>query len=117
MLDVGVDIVEIERIRHLIDTQPAFATRVFTDEEIAYCRTHKHYAEHFAVRFAAKEAVIKALGRTDIPLTAISIAHHASGKPKIVMSDAWKQYEPHLSVSLSHCDNYAIAQVVFCKFA
>ena len=61
-MDIGVDIVEIDRIARSVKN-PRFLKRVFTASEVAYCRARKNSAQHFAVRFAAKEAVWKAVGQ------------------------------------------------------
>ncbi|MFH1714728.1 MAG: holo-ACP synthase [Elusimicrobiota bacterium] len=114
-IEVGVDIIEVERIKDLIDKNDSFSSRVFNDDEINYCNKHKRYAEHFAVRFAAKEAVIKALGKRDIPFKDITISHEDSGRPVVCLTNSWKKYESYLSVSLSHCEKYAVAYVVYCK--
>jgi holo-[acyl-carrier protein] synthase len=114
-IEVGTDIVDISRIKKIIDKNEGFLERVFNNEEIKYCRTHKNYAEHFAVRFAAKEAVIKALDKKEIPLKNISIIHKKSGKPLIKLDGKWKKLEKFLSVSLSHCDKYAVAFVTYMR--
>ena len=59
---VGVDLIEIERVRRALDKRPRFAERVFTEAERAYCFSRANPAQHFAARFAGKEAVGKALG-------------------------------------------------------
>src|SRR5206468_9802630 len=59
---VGVDLIEIERIRAALERYPGFRRRCFTDAEIAYCESKPNPAQHYAGRFAAKEAVGKALG-------------------------------------------------------
>jgi holo-[acyl-carrier protein] synthase len=59
---VGVDLIEIERIRRALDRYPRFRERCFTDEERAYCESRRNPAESYAGRFAGKEAVGKALG-------------------------------------------------------
>ena len=59
---IGVDIVEIDRIERILERTPSFARRVFTEEEISYCERTRRPAEHYAGRFAAREAVLKALG-------------------------------------------------------
>ena len=59
---VGVDLIEIERIRRALDRHPGFRQRVFTEAEIAYCESRPNPAQHYAARFAGKEAVGKALG-------------------------------------------------------
>jgi holo-[acyl-carrier protein] synthase len=59
---VGVDLIEIERIRRALDRYPGFRERCFTDAEQAYCESRRNPAESYAGRFAGKEAVGKALG-------------------------------------------------------
>ena len=68
-MEIGLDIVEVPRIRRIIRRTPGFLERVFTAEEIAYCRGHKDPWPHYAVRFAAKEAVWKALGQAGALVT------------------------------------------------
>jgi len=59
---VGVDLIEIERIRSALDRYPSFRERCFTDAERAYCDSRPNPAQHYAARFAGKEAVGKAIG-------------------------------------------------------
>src|SRR3954468_12244805 len=59
---VGIDLIEIERVRRALEKRPRFAERVFTEAERAYCLSPRNPAQHFAARFAGKEAVGKALG-------------------------------------------------------
>ena len=59
---IGVDIVEISRMKSILEKTPAFARRVFTDEERSYCDASSRPAAHYASRFASREAVLKALG-------------------------------------------------------
>src|SRR5579885_1140731 len=80
-MDIGLDIVEIDRIRGLARRSPRFLSRVFSAEEIAYCRGKRLQWQHFAVRFAAKEAVWKALGREGLGLKDISVSRDERGKP------------------------------------
>ena len=61
-MTVGVDLIEIERIRRALDRYPSFRERCFTDAEQAYCESRPNPAQHYAARFAGKEAVGKALG-------------------------------------------------------
>ncbi len=58
---IGVDIVEISRMKSILEKTPAFARRVFTDEERSYCDASSRPAAHYASRFASREAVLKAL--------------------------------------------------------
>ncbi len=105
-MELGVDLVEISRIRALAKKNPKFLTRVFSSAEIAYCRAKKDPWPHFAVRFAAKEAVYKALGRAEIPLTAISVDRPASGRPVVRLSGRPAR---KLKLSLSHGREHAVA--------
>jgi holo-[acyl-carrier protein] synthase len=61
-MTVGVDLIEIERIRHALARYPSFRERCFTEVERAYCDSRPNPAQHYAARFAAKEAVGKAIG-------------------------------------------------------
>ena len=61
-MQVGIDLIEIERVRDALERYPRFAERVFTEEERRYCFSRPNPAQHFAARFAGKEAVGKALG-------------------------------------------------------
>jgi holo-[acyl-carrier protein] synthase len=103
---LGTDIVEIARIRRLAKTSPRFLKRVFTGSEIAYCRAKKDPWQHYAVRFAAKEAVWKALGRSDLVLTDISVSRDNKGKPGVLIKGRKAR---GLCLSLSHSDYYAMA--------
>jgi holo-[acyl-carrier protein] synthase len=61
-MNVGVDVIEIERVRRALERYPSFRERCFTDEERHYCDSRPNPAQHYAARFAGKEAVGKALG-------------------------------------------------------
>ncbi|MBI5209555.1 MAG: holo-ACP synthase [Elusimicrobia bacterium] len=97
---------EIARVRRVARKAPRFLTRVYTEEEIAYCRTQARPWQHFAVRFAAKEAVWKALGRMDLTLRDISVSRTPRGKPGVLIKG---RKAPGIKLSLSHCDDYAAA--------
>jgi holo-[acyl-carrier protein] synthase len=64
MIGVGIDLLEIGRMKEALERRPRLAERVFTDDERAYAERHKNAAQHFAARFCAKESVAKALGLT-----------------------------------------------------
>jgi holo-[acyl-carrier protein] synthase len=108
-MEVGVDLVEISRVRGLARRNPRFLKRVFSDDEIAYCRAKKNPWPHFAVRFAAKEAVYKTLGKAEIPLTAISVSRDAAGRPTVFISG---KLAKRLKLSLSHGREHAVAFAV-----
>lgn len=115
----GVDIVEIGRIRNSIEKLgESFLSRVFTELEIEYCEGKKAVKYmSYAARFAAKEAVSKALGTGisgGIGLKDIEVVNDENGKPFIHLHQRAKQkFEDiqgkELSISLSHCENYAVA--------
>lgn len=111
-IQTGVDIVEIERIRKVIRGNGRFLTRVFTPEEIRYCAGRKASWQHYAVRFAAKEAVWKALGVRGLSHRDIGIKHAPDGKPEVVLPKKFSKISNKLSISLSHSDHYAVAVAV-----
>ncbi len=115
IVGVGVDIVEIERIKRLTQSN-RFFNRVFTAGEMALFEECHFRLETIAGRFAAKEAVLKSLGLGifDIPLTDIGILKEQEGKPVVLLSGAAQQYAQMLNVdrvhiSISHDGSYAIA--------
>ncbi|HEX3030098.1 MAG TPA: holo-ACP synthase [Clostridia bacterium] len=118
----GVDIVEINRIKRAFDNPgTAFRDRVFTINEIDYCESKKAVKfQSYAARFAAKEAVAKAFGTglgSSMGLKDVEVLNNESGKPYIVLSGGAKElYDKmkaaNMDISLSHCDNYAVAYVI-----
>lgn len=115
---IGVDIAEVERMRDMIDRHGnRFLNRVFTTREIEYCRPRVTYAQGFAARFAAKEAVFKAAGTGLIQgmrWRDVEVVNNARGRPGIQLSGATaKMLEGrNIHLSLSHTDQVAIAMVV-----
>ena len=118
LVGIGTDIVECLRIGRMIEQHgELFLTRVYTDREIRYCQTRKRTTEHFAGHWAAKEAVLKALGtgwRRGMSWTDVEVSHQAGGKPQVVLSGAAHdiaqgQRVGGLLVSIAHCRAYAVA--------
>ncbi len=109
---LGVDIVDVPRIARL-SRQRRFLARVFTPEEIAYCRGKKNASQHFAVRFAAKEAVYKALGKSGVGHKEISVTNDARGKPSVLLAGRLKRLERRVALSLSHTADYAVAVAIY----
>ncbi|MFC1510312.1 holo-ACP synthase [Candidatus Omnitrophota bacterium] len=110
---IGVDIIEIERIKKAIDRWgDSFLTHVFTEEEIAYAQKYKNPAQHYAARFAAKEAVYKAIDNKRHPLgwKDIKILNDSRGKPYCIINDT--DFNQEILISLSHSDNYAVANAI-----
>lgn len=123
---IGADIVDIERMQQRIDAESGFRELVFSEEEIAYCEKKANRYESYAARFAAKEALLKAIGTGidfSIDLKAFSISTEESGKPYFERSKALNDYlEEHLHsslldihVTLSHSKEQAIAFVLINK--
>lgn len=111
-MDLGVDIVEIKRIGKQV-RNPRFLKRVYADAEVRYCKSRKQSAQHFAVRFAAKEAVWKAvsssLGKRTLSHRDIQVQNAPNGKPRVILPKAFASLEKALSLSLSHGREYAVA--------
>lgn len=112
---IGTDIIEIERLKSsYLRKGRAFLNRLFTDKEIKYCFKYKDFITHFAARFAAKEAVVKAFGvgfGKEITFKDIEIANESNGKPKVNLSKNVKNKFncSNILISVSHSEKYAIA--------
>lgn len=115
---VGVDIVEIGRIRGIMDRHPEFTRRVFTPREIGYCERFSDPARHFAARFAAKEAAFKALsGRTRVLRFLDFEVDTEGGRPALRITGGTGEEMRGLrigeiSLSLSHERECAVAMVM-----
>lgn len=115
---IGNDIIEIERIAKAIQRQgQRFLDTVFTSQEQDYCQRHQQAERHFAGRFAAKEAVVKALGvgfRQGVSWLDIEIVNDALGKPVVTLSEKLSaQFQnPNILISISHCKEYASAVAI-----
>jgi holo-[acyl-carrier protein] synthase len=121
IIGIGVDIVENERIAAMLEQHgSAFEDKVFTANELAYAGDRRRRVEHLAVRFAAKEAVAKALGRgisKGVTWKDIEVVHDDAGKPGISLHGgtfdlAEEMGVRNLHVSLSHTDTHSVAFVV-----
>jgi holo-[acyl-carrier protein] synthase len=118
VLGIGTDIVECARILKAIERfGDLFLRRVFTDHEIRYCQGKKRATEHFAGRWAAKEAIVKSLGiglRKGINWTDLEIHQDELGKPHVRVGGTAREVMRQLRVadvliSISHCRAYATA--------
>ncbi len=120
IIGIGVDLVKISRIEKAGKNHQAFIERVFTPKEIEYCRRQKFPAQHFAARFAAKEAVLKAFGTGMGPgmkWTDIEVLHGEGGGPIVNISGRVKDLADlkgikQIMLSYSHDEGYAVAQAV-----
>jgi holo-[acyl-carrier protein] synthase len=119
ILGIGNDIIEIERIRKSIDTHGLrLISRLFTTKEQDYCLKHKDPIPHFAGRFSAKEAIVKALGTGFGEHTSwldIEIINESNGKPCVSFSNPLekKLKGTAVMVSISHCQLYVTAFAIW----
>jgi holo-[acyl-carrier protein] synthase len=117
---IGTDIVEIEAIAKSIENSIRFKERVFTKTEIDFCEQKPLRYQHYAARFAAKEAVMKALGTgwaNGIQWKHIEAINEENGKPFIRLTGKAKEQSKKMKIrgihiSLSHSEEYAVAVVV-----
>ena len=124
IVGTGIDIVEVFRMRDAISKWgDNFLTKVFTNKEIKYSNSKRFAPQHFAARFAAKEAVVKAFGvarKHPLNWTDIEIFNDEEGKPVILFSnDALKLKKRkkvgEVVVSMSHSKNYAVANAILLR--
>jgi holo-[acyl-carrier protein] synthase len=117
---IGVDMVEIGRVKKLIEQDRGFAERIFTTREIAYCEGKFSKAQHYAARFTAKEAFFKALGtgfRDGVSWQDVEVENDSLGKPQLrltaVALELFKKRKlSNTFLSLSHTRETAVALVV-----
>ncbi len=119
-LRVGVDLVDVARLRRLLSDHADRHDELFTTAELDYCQGRRRRDEHLAARFAAKEAVLKAFGTgvgQRMRFAEVEIVNEPSGRPRVRLLGAVASYaERHglsqLDVSLSHTAGTALAHVV-----
>lgn len=118
-ISCGTDIIEIERIKDSIEeTNNKFLNRVYTKKEIEYCESKKvQRYQHYAARFAAKEAVFKAISvkledKYSICWKDIEIINDSQGRPNVILQGNIQKNIEQIDISLSHCKEYATANVV-----
>lgn len=121
IIGVGVDIVEIERVREVLQRQQdRFIRRVFTEAEQDYCRAHRDPVPHYAARFAAKEALFKALGTgwaKGVSWRDAEVARASMGAPVLMLHGEAQKLSQSLGtraahLSLSHSRELAVAIVI-----
>jgi holo-[acyl-carrier protein] synthase len=120
IIGIGTDMIEVERIEEMASGGRQYLEAIFTEKEIDYCENKVRKSEHYAARFAAKEAVLKALGtgwRDGLVFTDIEILNEEHGEPRIHLHGKVKSLFEHLEikrafVSLSHIKKMAIAFAV-----
>lgn len=119
---LGLDVVEIARMERILARTPSFAAKVFSEQERAYCDATAHPATHYATRFAAKEAVVKALGNGfsgGVGVRDIEVRRNSKGRPYVVLAgrartiaDSIGLREMPISLSFTHAEAVACAMAI-----
>ncbi len=117
---IGIDLVEVQRIADKIGNKSGFREKVFSRHEIEFCESKANKQEHYAARFAAKEAFLKATGlglMAGFDIYNIELFNDASGRPFIRLKNEFEQlasdrHWEKIHVSLTHLKSMACAVVV-----
>ena len=110
-IQIGIDICSVRRMERAIARGGVrFLNRIFTRREQEYCSRKRTKYENYAARFAAKEAVYKAVGNTELNWKDIKILNDKDGKPFCVIND--KKFKNRILISISHTHHYAVASAV-----
>jgi holo-[acyl-carrier protein] synthase len=121
ILGIGTDIIECPRIGKMIENHgELFLRRVYSEREIRYCQSRKHAIEHFAGRWAAKEAILKAMGTgriRGIVWTNIEVRNGPEGRPQVLVCGTAREIALErgigdILISISHCRTYATAYAI-----
>ena len=115
----GTDIIEISRIKEAFDSLGAsFSNRIYTKKEIEYCESKKTQKyQHYAARFAVKEATFKAISaglkdKYQISWKDIEVKNDSNGRPYVKIKEEFMKEVEDIDISISHCKKYAVATVV-----
>ncbi len=115
----GIDIIEISRIKEAIENiGEKFINKVFTEKEIEYCESKKNQKfQHYAARFAAKEAIFKAISENignkyEMNWKDYEVLNDENNRPYINIDEKYKKNDENMDISISHCKEYAVANVV-----
>ena len=108
---IGIDLIEIERVERALERRPRLANRLFTPAELAYARDKARPGRHLAARFAAKEAVIKALGQT-VPPRDIEVVSGPPPRLELHGRAAEVAAGVELAISLTHSRDNAAAVAI-----
>ncbi len=121
IIGIGTDITECLRIAQMIERHAElFITRVYTQHEIQYCQSRKQATQHFAGRWAAKEAVLKAVGtgwRRGISWRDVEVRNQPGGKPIVALYGGLRELAigmgiDQIMISISHCRSHATAYAI-----
>jgi len=112
IIGTGVDITEVNRLRRAVEKWgDIFLNRVFTKDELENSKTRGSLYQHLAGRFAAKEAIFKALGNKHLTWQDVQIINDAEGKPHCSLLNG-KGKEVNVHISISHVKSYAVANAI-----
>jgi len=118
IIGIGTDIEDIARFESLtIECHKSFFEKIYTDNELKYCFSKKSVAQHLAARYAGKEAVVKAIssiGFESLSYNLIEIINDINGVPRVKLNTD-KLNKLQINISLSHCEDKAIAFVIAIK--
>jgi holo-[acyl-carrier protein] synthase len=116
---IGVDVVDVERMKFALERTPRIRQRLFTQDEIAYCEKFRFAERHYAGRWAAKEAVTKALGCGLIQWNGVEVIRRPRQAPSVRIFGKIKRFaeavgvrEEDLSISITHSELSAVAVAV-----
>lgn len=122
VIGIGIDIIEIERIRKSVEKYgDRFLKKIYTEKELEYCLKKKYKYQHLAARFAAKEAVYKALATDwseDVSWHNIEISNEPNGMPVVTLHGGLKKFleeEKCLKISMSHSREYVACVAIIYK--
>lgn len=112
----GTDIIEIDRVKKSIEKyEDKFKENLFTEREVEYCESRNiQKYQHYAARFAAKEAIFKAISKTlsnEYSLRDFEVINDENGKPEVILKTPIDEIV-NIDISISHCKEYAVAMVV-----
>ena len=121
VIGIGVDIIEISRIRDSIEKLKNISNKIYTKVEIDYCLSKGNKYQHLAARFAAKEAVAKALAtgwNKEFSWQHIEIYNEPSGLPVVKLKGKLESFlhpDKNLKISMSHSHNYVVCVAIIYK--
>lgn len=117
--EIGVDVVDVERMQFALERTPRIRQRLFTESEIAYCEKFRFAERHYAGRWAAKEAVTKALGCGLIQWNGVEVIRQPRRAPSVHIFGKIKKFadyvgvkEDEISISITHSELSAVAVAV-----
>jgi holo-[acyl-carrier protein] synthase len=122
VIGIGIDIIEIDRVRESVEKfGDRFLNKIYTQKELDYCLKKKYKYQHLAARFAAKEAVYKALATgwdEDVSWQNIEISNEPNGMPVVTLQGKLKKFlskNKELKISMSHSRDYVACMAIIYK--